>query len=188
MRYSQKKHASELQASGGYSQTIIGGIYYTGYDAYLKYFIPFKSSNWFYGIGVRYDSTSSTTQQGSEQNTFAYKSAQAGIDLAYKLSYSFIDLELNPYVYCAFYNLWTRNTMTSGITITDNSPVKNNIVYGMGASLLFNVGNFYFGPSAYYSQGYMACDSYTDNNGNFINTNKGYYASYNFNLTEETNL
>ena len=184
----------DILASGGYSQVIIGGDNYTGYDAFFKFLLPFSSSsNWYFGIGARYDSvtsdasstntSSSSTQASTQQNTFTYQSAQAGLDLAYKISFSFFDFQLNPYVYYAFYNMWTRNTNISGTTITSNSPIINNIVYGIGASLLFKISTFYFGPSAYYSQGYMECGSYTDSYGNSYNSNNGNYEIYNYNFT-----
>lgn len=180
----------DLFVGAGYSQIMIGGNTYTGYGAMVKALLPFGSdSNWYFGFGAKYDSVdstanSSTTQSSNQQNSFNYTSAQAGIDIAFKLSSSFVDFQLNPYAYYGFYNSWTRSTNVSNTTnIVSTELVLANLNYGLGASLLFKIDTFYFGPSAYYSEGYMACDVYTDNFGNSYTSHAGRYEIYNYNLT-----
>lgn len=178
------KGAIDLLASLGYDRIDIGGVRYTGYNAFLKIFFPLNNNNWYFGFGTRYDSvTSSVSTVSNQQNLFTYQSAQAGLDLAYKLSFSLADLQLNPFIYYSFYDLWERDTTISGVTITSISPIVNNIIYGIGASLLFKIGKYYVGPSAYYLRGYMECDSYTNSYGSSYSGNTGSYEIYNYNLT-----
>ena len=48
-------------------------------------------------------------------------------------------------------------------------------------SLLFNISVFYFGPSAYYSYGYLATESYQDSNAVTYPSTSGYYKNYDIN-------
>ena len=51
----------DVLASGGYSQVVIDGDAYTGYNAFLKFLLPFHSgSNLYFGFGARYEAVTST--------------------------------------------------------------------------------------------------------------------------------
>ncbi|APJ03285.1 hypothetical protein [Silvanigrella aquatica] len=179
----------DILASGGYSMLYMNGDYYSGYNAFLKLFFPL-GHGFYLGIGTRYEdltsnapSSSSNTAANAQQNSFVYQSSQAGVDLAYKISFSFFDFQINPYAYYAFDTIWTRSTILNNITISSVAPVLSNYVFGVGGSLLFKLSRFYIGPSAYYSWGYISNDSYSDNQGNTYKSNTGLYIYYNFNLT-----
>ncbi|WP_148697018.1 hypothetical protein [Silvanigrella aquatica] len=179
----------DILASGGYSMMTINGDPYTGYNAFFKLFFPLGSGLYF-GIGSRYESMTSTASSSSaiknasnHQNSFTYQSIQAGLDLAYKISFSDVDFQINPYAYYAFSNTWMRNTTMNNSTISSTGPVTFNLVYGVGGSLLFKFEPFYIGPSAYYSWGYISSDAYSDNFGNAYFANAGFYTFTNYNLT-----
>lgn len=172
--------------SGGYSQVLIDGNIYSGYNTFLKFFLPFSNEDdhWYFGLGVRYENViSKTTSPNDQKNTFSYETAQAGLDLAYKLSFSIADIQINPYLYYSFYNKWTRDTEVTGTTITASPDINYNFTYGIGGSLLFKLGIFYLGPSIYYSRGYLSYNSFKDNYGDSYNQNSGSYQFLNYNLT-----
>lgn len=177
----------DFLASGGYSQIIISGNAYTGYNGSAKLMFPFSSSSgWSFGLGGKYEMATSNSgplsdPAGSVTSTF--NSIYAGLDLAYKLSFSFVDFQLNPYGYYGVSNYWSRDTSFNGTIITGEVPVTTNLLYGVGLSALFKLGFFYFGPSAFYSRGYLGADSYTDNFGNSYQLNTGNYEIYNYNFT-----
>lgn len=171
--------------SGGYSQVIIGGNSYTGFNGSSKLFFPLSSS-FSFGIGGKYEYTTSNSgaldnPSGTINSTF--NAIYAGLDFAYKLSFSFVDFQLNPYGYYGVYNYWNRDTSFSGTTISGNPNITTNLLYGIGFSILFKLGIFYFGPAAIYSKGYMECDSYKDTFGNNFSANTGNYEIYNYNFT-----
>jgi hypothetical protein len=181
----------KLLMGGGYEAINIQGINYTGYDAKLKILFPLTSLKDFYlGIGGKYDNTSynPSSNQSSVSITHEYDSFQAGLDLGYNLSFSFVDFLINPYIYYSFYNTWLQTVDTSDFQQTYSPYIQHNLNYGIGLNILFKYyfqSNFgmYYGPSAYYSNGYIIYQSTNDSKGNSYTGGEGVYSFYSVDLT-----
>ncbi len=173
--------------SGGYSQAVISNSNYIGYNGTAKLLLPFdRSSNFSFGLSGKYENLTSADSPNSNPNgtiTSTYEAAFVGLDLAYKITFSLLDIQLNPYVYYGLYNYWNRDTNFNGSVISGNPTVTLNVLYGVGLSFLFKLGFLYFGPAAYYSRGYIEANSYTDTNGNSFATNTGVYQILDLNFT-----
>jgi hypothetical protein len=177
----------DILASGGYSNVIIDDNYYKGYNASIKLFIPIISDLYF-GLGSKFESVSNSKQSNiSSAGTISENltSVFIGIDLAYKFSLEFVDIHMNPYSYYSVYDNWQRTTTfsNSSNSITGTASIKTNIIYGIGCSALFNYDSFYFGPSLYYSRGYIEAQNYTDSFQFSSSFNSGVYEILNYNIT-----
>lgn len=173
--------------SGGYSQAVISNSNYTGYNGTVKLLLPFdRGSNFSFGLSGKYENLTTSDSPNSNPNgtiTTTLEAAFIGIDLAYKITFSLLDIQLNPYFYYGIYNYWNRDTNFNGSVISANPTVNLNVLYGMGLSFLFKLGFLYFGPAAYYSRGYLEANNYTDTNGNVFGSNTGIYQMLDLNIT-----
>ncbi|WP_158997101.1 hypothetical protein [Pigmentibacter ruber] len=173
--------------SGGYTQAIISNSNYIGYNGTVKLLLPFdRSSNFSFGISGKYEALTSSDSPNSNSNgvvTSTYQAAFVGLDLAYKLTFSILDIQFNPYAYYGVYNYWNRDTNFNGSIISGNPTINLNVLYGAGLSFLFKLGFLYFGPAAYYSRGYLEAAAYNDTNGNSFGQNTGNYQILDLNFS-----
>jgi hypothetical protein len=196
--YSESSSSSniDLLVSGGYTAFNIQGNQYTGYDASLKMLFPLRDSKYFsLGFGTKYDNVSYTPPSlpGSQTNYLhSYQSLQAGADFSFKYSFSYVTFLLNPYLYYSLYDSWLQTTTAASYQQTYSPDVAHNFNYGIGLFILFKylledtnalISGYYFGPSAYFSQGYLIYDPTNDSKGNSNFGGEGSYNFYSMNFT-----
>lgn len=190
--YSSSSGATiDVLVSGGYTSITIQNNEYTGYSAVAKVLFPFMGSKDIsVGLGVKYDYA--TYNPSSSQNnityTHQYDTLMAGIDLGYKLDFSWLLILFNPYAYYSFYDTWLQTTDTATYQQTYSPYIIHNLNYGLGMHFLFKISSgsgsgFYLGPSAYYSGGYIVYQNAKDSKGNNYTGGEGGYSLYSADFT-----
>ncbi len=181
----------DVLASGGYTVITIQNSQYIGYSAVAKVLFPFSGSKDIsIGLGVKYDNASYSPSSTNGQITYThqYDTLMVGIDLGYKINFSWLLVLLNPYIYYSLYDTWLQTTDTPTYQQTYSPYIIHNINYGTGLHFLFKIDlnsgtGIYFGPSAFYSGGYIVYQNATDSKGNKYSGGEGSYSLYSANFT-----
>lgn len=181
-----KVQEKKISLGGGYSQLNISNNYYTGYNLGIQFLFP-MNNQFSIGFGskfIKLKTSSGVTSTSAESISSKFTALLAGVDLAYKLSLSEFDFQINPFIYYGFYNSWTKNTGFAGLSVTQDVPITFNILFGLELSSFYNISDlFYFGPSISYAIGYLENGIYADNYNNVYKKNSGKYQIYNINIT-----